>query len=295
MSLSGTLDVAIGVAVVLFFVSLAASACAELLEGLLRYRSKNLERGIVQLAGKALTGQIFAHPLVRALYQGETKKPSYIPANIFALALVSELAKKAPSEASPASVRTLVTVEGLPPAMRTALGTLAEQAENRLEPFVALVEGWYNATMDRVSGWYKRHAQLVLLLVGLALALALNIDVISVGQLVARNSALRANLVAASRTLPPPPPVGASPNVVSDVDQLASLSLPLGWTPIDEKDPRNLPTSPAGWLIKVFGFLLTALGVSLGAPFWFDVLNRLSVVRSTVKPGEKAGPDATKA
>ena len=30
----------------------------------------------------------------------------------------------------------------------------------------------------------------------------------------------------------------------------------------------------------------------LGAPFWFDVLNRLMVIRSTVKPKEKSPDEA---
>ena len=42
------------------------------------------------------------------------------------------------------------------------------------------------------------------------------------------------------------------------------------------------------------GWLITALAVSLGAPFWFDVLNKIIVIRSTVKPAEKSGPEASK-
>jgi len=34
--------------------------------------------------------------------------------------------------------------------------------------------------------------------------------------------------------------------------------------------------------------------VSLGAPFWFDMLNKIIVVRSTVKPQEKSGTEAPK-
>ena len=37
-----------------------------------------------------------------------------------------------------------------------------------------------------------------------------------------------------------------------------------------------------------FVLLLTAFAVTLGAPFWFDVLNKIMVVRSTVKPHEKS-------
>ena len=39
---------------------------------------------------------------------------------------------------------------------------------------------------------------------------------------------------------------------------------------------------------------ITAMAISFGAPFWFDLLNRLMVVRSTVKPQEKSPPEASK-
>jgi len=46
----------------------------------------------------------------------------------------------------------------------------------------------------------------------------------------------------------------------------------------------------AHWL----GWLITALAVSLGAPFWFDTLNRVMVIRSTVKPHEKSREQESK-
>jgi hypothetical protein len=39
---------------------------------------------------------------------------------------------------------------------------------------------------------------------------------------------------------------------------------------------------------------VTAIAVSLGAPFWFDVLNKFVVVRSTVKPREKSQEEKSK-
>jgi hypothetical protein len=41
------------------------------------------------------------------------------------------------------------------------------------------------------------------------------------------------------------------------------------------------------------GWLLTAMALSLGAPFWFDTLSRIMVIRSTVKPRGKSGDDAS--
>jgi hypothetical protein len=38
----------------------------------------------------------------------------------------------------------------------------------------------------------------------------------------------------------------------------------------------------------LFGWLIIAFGVMLGAPFWFDVLNKFMIVRSTVSPADRA-------
>jgi hypothetical protein len=40
--------------------------------------------------------------------------------------------------------------------------------------------------------------------------------------------------------------------------------------------------------LPLLGWLLTAGAISLGAPFWFDLLNKFMVIRSTVKPHEKS-------
>jgi hypothetical protein len=46
-------------------------------------------------------------------------------------------------------------------------------------------------------------------------------------------------------------------------------------------------------IAPLFGWLATAMAVSLGAPFWFDVLNKVMVIRSTVKPHEKSGDEGS--
>ena len=82
---------------------------------------------------------------------------------------------------------------------------------------------------------------------------------------------------------------------------IESLGLPIGWE--YENDPRRRwPgldfTGPGGWGDQIYwhwlGWLVTALAVSLGAPFWFDLLNKFIVVRSTVKPKEKSPEEPSK-
>lgn len=85
--------------------------------------------------------------------------------------------------------------------------------------------------------------------------------------------------------------------LIDDLNELQRIGLPLGWTPAD---PRTIPAwnwrdlnwaDFGRWLLKVLGWLITALAISLGASFWFDLLNKFMIVRSTVKPYEKSPPE----
>ena len=58
-------------------------------------------------------------------------------------------------------------------------------------------------------------------------------------------------------------------------------------------DPRRTPSGDE-LPTKALGLLLTAFAVSQGAPFWFDLLNKIIVIRSTVKPHEKSREEGTK-
>ena len=66
---------------------------------------------------------------------------------------------------------------------------------NDLEIFTHKLEGWYDDTMDRVSGWYKRQSQFILLGIGLCLAVMFNVDVIKVAERLSVDKDARAKLV----------------------------------------------------------------------------------------------------
>lgn len=49
-----------------------------------------------------------------------------------------------------------------------------------LENFEKKLENWFDDTMDRVSGWYKRRTQFILFGIGIFVAIAFNVDVIQI-------------------------------------------------------------------------------------------------------------------
>jgi hypothetical protein len=201
--------------------------------------------------------------------------------------------------------------------LRTALLTLIDEAQGDVERARRNIEDWYDGMMDRVSGWYKRRTTVLMLLLGFVVAAVVNADTINMANTLARDGALRSSLVAAAEqrirtplpiTTPGVPittPGGtpeevdaqATKNLQSTYDSLNALGLPLGWTwatPTNTNDRRRVPDTFGDFLLKLVGLLVTGFAISQGAPFWFDVLNKFMVVRSTVKPSEKSREQPSK-
>ena len=64
--------------------------------------------------------------------------------------------------------------------------------------------------------------------------------------------------------------------------------LAIGW----DKEGRTYFKQGNQWFFSIIGWLITAFAVSLGAPFWFGLLNKLVALRSSGKSG--AGEEAVK-
>lgn len=317
---SEILDVAIGVMFVFVLVGLICSAVREGLEGWLKTRATHLESGIRHLVhdqdAQGLARHLFEHPLIFGLfagnYQPQTAKtrwptaltrgrnlPSYVPSRNFALALM-DIAARGPStddvSGDPATVtlsldavRANVRNLGNPAVQRVLLMAI-DTAQGDFEKAVANVEAWYDSAMDRVSGWYKRSTQWILFAIGLFVAVALNVDTVAIADYLYHEKAAREALVAEAQS------AGGDSTYLERKYQrvradLSALQLPIGWASASlmRRNPdRTLQATPSEWLEAMAGWLVTAFAATLGAPFWFDLLNKIMVIRSTVKPHEKS-------
>jgi len=86
--------------------------------------------------------------------------------------------------------------------------------------------------------------------------------------------------------------------LVRSYNVLASLDLPIGWT--KENMPANSDNcrvNIGSWFLKILGILLTTAAVALGAPFWFDILNKITPLKQTAgkTPPPKGGSDQQEA
>jgi hypothetical protein len=306
---SEVLDVALGLTFIYLVLSLICSAACEAIESMLKSRSLYLKRGIQELlndpSGRALVAEIYSHPLVCSLFAGTydpSKKgnlPSYIPPGNFALALmdivgIARTAKDAAGSPGAEAIRSAIEAySSKNPAVSQALLTLAHSADFDLTRMRSAIEAWYNSSMDRVSGWFKRRTHWVVLTLGLLIAAGINADTILITNSIATDKSLRESLVAAASEDAKQAKGTESTNFQTDIQKIREAGLPLGWTS-SAADSHRVPQTWREWLLKIFGLILTAFAISLGGPFWFDLLNQFMVVRSTIKPQEKSPTEPSK-
>jgi hypothetical protein len=325
---SEMLEIAIGLSLVYLLLSSVCTAAREGIEVWMKTRAVVLERGIRELLhdqdGTGLAKTLYNHPLIYSLFQGEydpaeikanglmragTNLPSYIPAGNFAVALLDivargpqstsgEAAKPAAASISLAGIRGSIERIDNPPVQRALLSAI-DVAQGDLARVQANIEAWYNSTMDRVSGWYKRRTQIIVFFLSIGVTVGVNANTIIIAQHLAQDSAVREAIVQEVKVI-------ARDRESRDVDikerlaALDRLGLPIGWAE-GWPGPRSAKPADCGrwcwiWynaLLPTVGWLITALAVSLGAPFWFDVLNKFMVIRSTVKPHEKSPEEAS--
>lgn len=285
MSGFAILEVGIGLVFVYLLLSLLCTTINELISRLFSLRAKTLRDGIKQLLADpnmdGLAQAVYDHPLIKNV-SDTSKIPSYISSESFARVLVDIIdpnAKarqdgKAAIESIRAAVHNIQVVE-----VRNALLPLIGHADTALETAQSNITGWFDDAMDRVSGWYKRKIQILSLAVALIVSVAINANTFVIANDLWNDPVLRQSVVEMSQSTI----VGCrDPKEVATCERnIAQLQkrlrpLPLGWSESD-KFVLSIET--------IFGWVLTALAVSLGAPFWFEVLNKLNSIRSTgVKP-----------
>lgn len=173
---------------------------------------------------------------------------------------------------------------------------------DQVEKLQENIEQWFNDVMDRVSGWYKRWSQWILLGIALVLVVGTNADTIMLAKRLVRDSALRSSVVTVAEKSVQNSSGDPTKNAEAKKEFLKeaeSVSLPLGWI-ANEADPFETEQVPSDWLgriSKVIGLLITVFAVSLGAPFWFDTLSKFVNLRGAgTPPGEtkKSAPQEAK-
>ena len=265
---SPIVDVAMGLVFFYVTLSLVCSSIQEIIASLLGLRSRNLKKGIENLIGTEYAAALYDHPLIKGLRKPK-KLPSYIKPEIFSTALIDMISRDKTDEnvidTATEDVRALIAKIDANNPTRELLISLVDKANPTVEDLRERLADWFDAGMDRVAGWYKRQVKYCLIGVAAAVTVAVNADSIRMVEQLWQDDALRAAIASAAEQ-------AATKGDLAAVDERTALrAFPIGY-------PDSFPGITFQTIV---GWLLTMAAISLGAPFWFDLLSKISHLRAS--------------
>ncbi len=199
---------------------------------------------------------------------------------------------------------------------KDTFNALTEKTTGAIEMFRSKIENWYDSNMDRLTGTLKsKFTRRFTFIAAFIVCILVNADTIEISRYLYNNPEARAQLAEQAYK------TGADDSIKKDMQQLtqsvnaatnndtakitliqlqdsinakmatinkakAALeeSIPLGWNKAEFSKIQG-----TDWLVKIIGLAITVIAIMMGAPFWFDVLNKISNLRGTGnKPDESA-------
>lgn len=289
------IEIAIALVFVFVLLSLIVTELTELFANAMKLRAKTLKEGLEGMLGDSTVArQVLDHPLVRVDLGKKKRDPSYITARDFAVAF-RDLVEPPSGAASDSRATVRVTdssgeshTSEIKGKLATQLRTLSGSAS--AIPAMRGLEKWFDDSMDRVTGWYKRRTKWITLGLATLVVLGLNVSSVRIAERLSEEPTVRAAVVAKAEAAADKGGgeddealKSAGKSMEGAVKELDALKLPIFWA------GENVPNDLEDWGVSALGWLITIVAISLGAPFWFDTLGKLSNLRMAgKKPEEKA-------
>lgn len=324
---SEILEVAIGLVFFYLLLSLLVTTINEIIASVINLRGKTLKDAIFSMLDQAddkanpasIVHSILDHPRIKSLTG--RKLPSFIQPATFAKVL-TELIKKNGTQSdsnpdpndpqhdpsgnnadAPASsdLQEAIDKLGLSADLTDNLSSLATEAGQNIAVFRDKVADWFDEVMVETTAWYTRRMKRFALAVGFVLAVAFNADTIKIVHKLSTDSTARKAVVAqavdfaaAYDSVPTPNHKTSTTKQLLDSAKVlvnenlksANTALGIGWSGVEIK--LESCKDIGRFFLWLVGILITTLALSLGAPFWFDLLKKLVNIRSSgVSPSEK--------
>jgi hypothetical protein len=305
MDFTALVDVAIGLTLLYLGASLFVTIANEFIAS--RMRQGVLQKSLKELLGQDPGALAKQYPMLRSLLNVKGKPTSYADPMIVAQALIGALNTDPKGEKlSKAELQAAITaMDGGP--IKNILQAVS-QSSNSVEKFADDLAQWFDRSLTVMGETYKKNVQWISLLLGLVIAVGFNIDTISASAKLYNDKELRGRVANEAerfvksvnsdllkkcqseegrKTAECKPVVELAEAATRGTGAFAGM--PMGWQGWDDFCKRVVPDlswKSWDWLIHWIGYLLTALAISIGAPFWFDLLNRLINVRHGIRRPE---------
>jgi hypothetical protein len=291
-----TLDVAVGLVLMYLMLALVGTVVNEYIATLANLRAKTLESALTKIIDdRVLRGDFYDSGVIAGAKDAVGGHVSYLSSRDFATAVLNSLdpTKPVPIFADVKQSIQLMADSNIRDVLLAHVATADDDVEKLRDDIAA----WFDGAMDRISGVYKRYLKYISLGVGVAIAILFNADSVHVGSMLWQDTSLRSQMVKAAMGIDGPKPLPAS-SAAEGAEDLSKVKgafdnaeatlkpLPIGWSDTRASDLGSF----AWWPLHIFGWLLTGLAVSLGAPFWFDILTKVMNVRGAGPKPARSDP-----
>jgi hypothetical protein len=198
----------------------------------------------------------------------------------------------------------------IPENLKKVMSGFIEMPEMNFEKFMAAIQKYFNESMDRLNGWYKKHVQYITFIVSFIITLSLNVDTISITKtlwedqpklkkvtntIVASYKSLDSTLMKGQYSVDSSNVDSLNNKIIKNIENvrqldsvLSNVNIPIGWNNVKFCESKSLFSD---LLIKLIGLLITTIAISLGAPFWFDMLKKIISIRGVGKETENKEKD----
>ncbi|MBN2535713.1 MAG: hypothetical protein JXB88_22735 [Spirochaetales bacterium] len=148
-------------------------------------------------------------------------------------------------------------------------------------------EDWFSHMMKRASDLYKQYASIVMFFIGLGIAGILNIDSLQLVNSLWYDARLSETVSNAAARYIEDSLSEKTDKDKKDMDMYRELDaikqIPVGWNTYTFPENGDCRDKTLSIIFKIAGILISALAVSQGGPFWYDLLTKLIKLKKTVQ------------
>jgi len=344
------IDVVIGLIFVYTLYSLLTTTVVEIITTNFQLRGRNLARAIRRMLDDTIlelnktkskrrqpvfSEKFFKQPLIKYMASGHIRlfnKPSYLQPRNFSMALIQLLKDESKNIKSIEEQIESVLKNYNHTETGKLLSSLWENAKGDMEKFKLSIENWFDDTMERATGWFKKWMVYITFVTGFIIAGLFNADTFQIVKFLSKNPEARKQIVQLAGTITENEKLFGTVLDTTLHDRLLSDSVLIekfnndpalqefaadsvntavitAYQTLTERldtlyaisqESQNIMSferKKHTWFLfdswpNFWGCLITALALSLGAPFWFDLLNKIMRLKSSIfKPSEE--PDKT--
>jgi hypothetical protein len=171
-------------------------------------------------------------------------------------------------------------------AVLDALGSFGATVERATTQAYDRFQRWFGSAQDRAEQWFQIHVRMVTIVAAIVVSVFLQLDTVEIYDKLRHEPKLVEALVkaapgtleqgaAAQGQLDADAREKAFADFKEKIDSTGFELLPRGWF-------ARWPTEKSWWFNHLFGLALTAGLLTLGAPFWFNLLKNLMNLRPAV-------------